>query len=355
MKTSSISLFIACAVASLAAASDEVYAVRTVKPGRRTIAQTLVKTGSLDSPASVELCAKESGRLETAAGPDGAVLEEGSVVKRGERVATLDARPFKAARDASAAALESAKVALADAEREKTRTAGLFEDGTATRQELDAAETALGAAKAAVARAEAELTQAELALAETEVLSPMDGVISAKHLHPGAMVTPSVPLYTIVATDPLRVLLDVPTTAYPLVKPGVTTISATVDAYPGETVKLKVDRIYPTADADTRTMTVRALLPNPDGKYAPGMFVRGEIALDERADVLVVPMNALLRNVDRYSVYAVENGIARLHDVTIGVRYDDVMEIVSGVDPDDELVTDGMYRLADGVAVRVVE
>lgn len=355
MKTRSFLPFLLCLAATFAAASDEVYAVRTVKPRKRTIAQTLVKTGSLGSPASVALCAKESGRLEATAGADGIELEEGSTVKLGERVATLDARPFKAARDAAAAALESAKVSLADAEREKARTEGLFEDGTATRQELDAAETALGAAKAAVARASAELTQADLAVEETEIRSPMNGVISVKHLHPGAMVTPSTPLYTIVATDPLRVLLDVPTTAYPLVKPGVTTIDATIDAYPGEAVKLKVDRIYPTADSDTRTMTVRALLPNPDGKYAPGMFVRGEIALNERADVLVVPMNALLRNVDRYSVYAVENGIARLHDVTIGVRYDDVMEIVSGVNPDDELVTDGMYRLADGVAVRVVE
>lgn len=343
------------ATAPVFADEDPVYAVRTCHPEKRTIAQTLVKTGSLESPASVDLCAKVAGRLDRMDGEDGKAIVEGSRVAKDSFVFSLDDREYKARFAAAEAEVASAEVSVNDAVREHARTKGLFDDGAATRQELDRAETDLAAANAGLARAKAQLDQAKLDLGETEVRSPMNGVVSKKFLHPGAMVSASTPVCTIVQTDPLRLLLDIPTTAFPLVDPGKTTISATVDAYPNDPVKLVLDAAYPTADAATRTITVRAMVPNPDGKFAPGMFVRGEIALNERPDILVVPMNALLRNVGHYSVYKVKNGVAHLSPVEVGLRYDDVMEIVSGVEMGDELVTDGMFRLADGSLVNVVQ
>ena len=101
--------------------------------------------------------------------------------------------------------------------------------------------------------------------------------------------------------------------------------------------------------------TVRALLPNPDGRYRPGMYATGAFALDERADVLVVPFEAVLRIRDRRCVYKVAGGRAVLADVEAGLRHDDVVEIVSGLSEGDEIVVDGLHRLADGAAVRVVE
>ena len=343
------------AVAPAFAEEDPVYAVRTCHPEKRTIAQTLVKTGSLETPATVDLCAKVAGRIDRMAGENGQPIVEGSRVATAGFVFSLDAREYKARSAAAEAEVLSAEVSRNDAVREFNRTKGLFDDGAATRQELDRAETELAAANAGLARAQAQLDQAKLDLEETEVRSPMNGVVSKQFLHPGALVSASTPVCTIVQTDPLRLLLDIPTTAFPLVEPGRTTILATVDAYPDEPVKLVLDAAYPTADAATRTITVRAMVPNPDGKFAPGMFVRGEIALNERPGVLVVPMNALLRNVGRYSVYKVKDGVARLSPVEVGLRYDDVMEILSGVEEGDELVTDGMFRLADGSRVNVVQ
>jgi membrane fusion protein (multidrug efflux system) len=180
-------------------------------------------------------------------------------------------------------------------------------------------------------------------------------ILAAKRLDPGAMVASSSEILTIVATDPLRALFDVPTTSLPLLRPGEAKVRVTVDAYPDDPVDLVVDEAYPTADAGTRTVTVRASLPNPDGRFRPGMFATGAFALDERADVLVVPFEAVLRIRDRRCVYKVQDGKAVLADVEAGLRHDDVVEIVSGLAEGDEIVVDGLHRLADGAAVRVVD
>jgi RND family efflux transporter MFP subunit len=141
------------------------------------------------------------------------------------------------------------------------------------------------------------------------------------------MVSSSDVIYTITQTNPLRVLFDIPTTVFPLLKVGTTQIRLTVDAYPDENVDLVVEEAYPTANELTRTITVRAKLENAQGRYKAGMFVSGEIFLNQRENVLVVPYDAVHRVVDKYYVYTIENGRAKLVPVTIGIRYDDVMEM----------------------------
>ena len=354
------SLFLSLLLLSVAALADEpgserIFAVRTARPQRRTIAQTLVRTGSLAAPAEVALCAKVPGRLASVAGEDGRRIEEGVRVRAGEMVAKLDDREYRISRDAAAAAVAAARAEAESAAREFSRTERLRGSGVATEQEFDGALAARDRTAAALAQAESALAAAELNLEETVVRAPMDGVVSARRLDPGAMVTGASEILTVVATDPLHVLLDVPTTALPLVRPGETKLRATVDAYPDDPFDLVVGEIYPTADSDTRSVTLRALLPNPDGRCLPGMYVKGEIALDERPDVLVVPFEAVLRIVGRRCVYRVVDGRAALTDVRVGLRHDAVVEIAEGLSPDDEIVVEGLHRLTDGAAVRVVE
>lgn len=359
MKRISLSAALALAFAAGLAAAQEpaakVFAVRTAKPERRTIAQTLVKTGSLDAPARVSLCAKVPGRLLAVALDDGTAVEEGTRVKAGQVVARLDDREYSIARDTAKAAAEAARALAQDAAREFERTEKLRAAKVSTEQEFDVARFARDRTAASLAQAEGGLAKAELDLDECAVRAPFDGVVAAKRLDPGAMVASSSEILTIVATDPLRALFDVPTTALPLLRPGETKVRVTVDAYPDEPADLVVDEAYPTADAGTRTVTVRASLPNPDGRFRPGMFATGAFALDERADVLVVPFEAVLRIRDRRCVYKVQDGKAVLADVEAGLRHDDVVEIVSGLAEGDEIVVDGLHRLADGAAVRVVD
>lgn len=363
MKRATIAALIAAATAAFPAdaapspdaGTERTFAVRTARPERATIANVLVKTGELAAPARVKLCAKVSGRLDETRLADGSDVTEGTRAARGDVLARIDAREWRVKRDAAAAAVAAARAESDSARREFARAEKLRQSGAATQQEFDAALSARDRAAAALAEAECDLAAAELDLSECEVRAPFDGVVESKSLHPGALVSPSGEIFGFVATDPLHALFDVPTTALPLLKPGETKVGVTVDAYPGETLPLVVADVFPTADAATRTVRAKAILPNPAGKYVPGMFATGSFALGERAGVLVVPFEAVLRIESRRCVYKVENGRAKLADVETGLRRDDVVEIVSGLADGDEIVVDGLHRLADGVPVRVVD
>lgn len=340
---------------SAADTTEKAFAVRTAKAETRTIAQTIVKTGSLSSPAVVDISPRVSGRLLSTINAAGKELEEGALVKKGDIIATLDAREYEAKLKAAEATVQYAEAAFKDKTREYERLKKLFEKSVATEQERDLAESAQLCAEAELNKAKADLAAAQLNLDETKLYAPMDGAISAKKLYPGAMVSSSDVIYTITQTNPLRVLFDIPTTVYPLLKVGTTTVKLTVDAYPDEPVNLVVSEAYPTANEITRTITIKAVLDNQNGKYKPGMFVSGEIFLNQRDDVIVVPYDAIHRVVDKYYVYVVENEKAKLTPVTIGIRYDDVIEITSGISVGAEVVTEGKHRLADGVRVNVVK
>lgn len=350
------------ALAALAAATvfaqepeAKVYAVRVARPERRTIAQTLVKTGFLAAPAEVALCSKVAGRLALTALDDGTPVEEGVRAKAGEAVARLDDREYRIARDSAAAAAAAARALADDAAREFARTEKLRSSNVASEQDFDVARFARDRTAASLAQAEGGLAKAELDLEETVVRAPFDGVVAAKKLHPGAMLSASSEIYTFVATDPLYALFDIPTASLPLLRPGETKVRVTVDAYPGSPIDLAVAEAYPTADSNTRTVRVKAILPNREGRFLPGMFASAAFALDERKEVLTVPFEAILRIKGRRCVYVVKDGKAVLTDVETGLRHDEAMEIVSGLSDGDTIVIDGLHRLSDGVAVRVVE
>lgn len=331
------------------------YAVRTAKPSRTTIANVLVKTGSLASEAEVRICSKISGRLAETSLDDGTSVSEGVRAKKGDVVARLDSREWRVKRDAAAAAVAAAEAEAGAAAREFSRTERLRASGTATQQELDSALAARDRTAAALEEARCGLAAAELDLSECEIRAPFDGVVVSKALHPGAMVSPSDEIFGFVSTDPLRALFDLPTAVLPLVKSGETKVGVAVDACPGETAQLVVDEIFPSADASTRTVRVKATLPNGGGKYFPGMFATGTFALDERKDVLTVPFEAVLKIEGRRCVYKAVDGRAVLADVTTGIRRDEIIEIVSGLSDGDEIVVDGIHRLADGAALRIVD
>lgn len=334
------------------AAADRVFVVRTGKPERRTLAQTIKKTGGLYSPAVVDVSARITARLMTLELEDGTRVEEGTRVKKGQRIATLDPRDHAAQKHAATAALKSVAATLADKQRELNRAEVLFKQGTATEQERDLALADFERATAAVEQAQAQVEIAQINVDETLLTAPMDGVVSARHVEPGTLLSAGVKVVTITQIDKLRFQVNVPTTLYAQLALNETGIGIEIDAYPGEQVQAKLSRIFPVAESETRTVRIETVVDNPDGRYLPGMFATGTLALNARPDVLVIPFDAAVRDVDRHFVYCVREGVARAVDVKVGIRADDVIEIISGLSEADEIVVVGQHRLADGVRVR---
>lgn len=333
--------------------TDRVFLVRTVKPVRTAIAEVVVQTGSIESPAVVDLSPKVSGRLVSTSLDGGTDVVEGTPVKAGQVIARLDNRDYAARVAAAEASLASAQATLEDARKEFARTEALLKENTATEQESDRALAALKRAEAGVGEAEAALALAKLDLEETEIKAPMDARVAVKNLYPGAMLSPASVIYRLVAMDELRIFFEVPTTRFSKIKPGTTDVAVVVDAYPGEELHLPVHSVHPAANERTRTVRVELRLPNADGKYLPGMYVRGELALDKREGALAVPHECLVPMIGRTIVYEVRDGRAVAREVKLGVRQDDLQEILDGLDENAEVVVAGTHRLADGVAVKV--
>lgn len=329
------------------------YIVRVARPERASIAETVVKTGYMEAPATVDIFPKISGRLIATTLDDKTNVTEGTRVKHNDVIGRVDPRDYQANLEAAEAMHDHAKATLDDAHKEFARTEALLEEGTATEQEADRSKAALLRAEASLKEAETRVVLARIDLEETEIRAPFDGRIAAKHAYTGAMLTPNTPVYTLMQMDPLRLFFDLPTTAFAKIKPGTTPVAVIVDAYPDETLNCVICNVHPAASATTRTVKVEMQIENPNGKYLPGMYARGEIALNRREDVLVIPRDCIIKVLDRDVVYKVIDARVVTTEVKLGIRQDDRYEVLSGLTEDDDIVTMGLHRLTDGVPVRI--
>ena len=339
-----------CAV--FAQDQGRVYIVRTGKPTRQTIAQSIRKTGSLVSPAEVAISAKVGGRLLKLELADGTRLEEGVRVKAGDKIAEIDARDYRAQLEAAKATVASAEATVKDAKREFDRANTLFKEGTATEQERDQAEASYERAVAALAQAKAQAEIADINLDETVITAPMDGVVTKRAVEPGTLLTAGAQIATITQMNPLRFQLALPTTIFASLAPGKTHVSIEVDAYPGQPIDATVSRVYPVADDATRTVRVETTVDNATGRLVPGMYAVGALDLDRRENVLCVPFDAIIKNDKERIVYRVADGVAQAVKVKLGVRSDAIVEVVEGLSDNDEIVLAGQHRLTDGAKVK---
>jgi membrane fusion protein (multidrug efflux system) len=127
-----------------------------------------------------------------------------------------------------------------------------------------------------------------------------------------------------------------------------------LDAYPGEAFTGRVYAVEPVVDERTRTIAMRARIPNKGFKLKPGMFVRVAITLDSRPNAVIIPEEAIWPQGKSSFVYRVVDGKAALTKVEIGNRSPGSVEILKGLAANDVIITDGQIKLKDGAAVSVI-
>ncbi len=196
----------------------------------------------------------------------------------------------------------------------------------------------------------------------TRLKAPFSGIISGKYFEPGEMYTgapiPTVgkaAILTLVQIDRLKLVVPVSEKYYPQIKSGMEAMVKN-DTYPDRSFTGKVARVFPTIDPATRTFSVEVVLSNSGGILRPGMFARVSFDLEE-VNAIVLPALAVLKmqgSNERY-LFIEKEGKAKRISVTIGSRYDDLVEVVSDLlQPGDKVIVSGQSRLLDGVAVEVV-
>ena len=223
----------------------------------------------------------------------------------------------------------------------------------AAEAQLDADLGAVKAAEALIRQREAALDLGRKRLTDTVVPAPLTGVVARRHVTVGEFVKDNTPLFTVVATDPLKYAGTVPERATPEIQAGQEA-RLSVEAFGTRAFPAQVTRVAPVVDIPTRTLALEARVPNGQGLLKPGFFARGAVLTRRDVRVPFVPAEALAYAVGISKVFAIANGRAQERPVKAGVRQAGWVEILDGVKPGETVATSGLAQLYDGAPVTPV-
>ena len=264
-------------------------------------------------------------------------FDDGTFVRRGQTLAVLS-------QGQQTAQLAEAQARQREAQQQLGRIATLRERGFATKSSEDAQ-----IAAAASARAQAQQVQAQIG--ERVITAPFSGYVSLRNISPGAVVNSGTPIATISDISTIKLDFPVPETALSAIRPGLT-IEARSAAYPETPFRGQIATVDPVIDPNTRAVTVRARLANPDARLKPGMLLTVSIETAPRMS-LSVPELAVVGEGDRRFVYVIDKGTAKRVEVRTGLRQNGRVEIIEGIQPGQPVVTEGVVKLSDGMKVRL--
>lgn len=198
----------------------------------------------------------------------------------------------------------------------------------------------------------ADLNLIEAMLRQTVIRAPFDGVIGLRQISEGSVISPSDVIVTVVNIDPIKIDFSIPERYANIVQQG-SRITFTNAAVEGESVG-EVYAIAPNIDAATRTLQLRAISPNKDRKFLPGMFVGIKVNLEVNEDALMVPAQSLIPDLDGYKVFVAnaENVIEEVK-VSIGIRTATDVQIVDGLKVGDRVLTTGIIQAKPGMVVNI--
>ena len=272
-------------------------------------------------------------RIESIDFADGAVVRRGAVIarlSRGEQSADLNAVEARAR----------------EAGQQLDRLQTLQERGFATNAAVDQ-QTALRDS----ARAEANAIRSRIS--DRVIRAPFDGVLSLRTVSSGTVVSSGSAIATISDISSIKLDFTVPENFLTAIAPGQV-IEAKSAAYPDQVFYGKIDNISPLADPLSRSLTVRAILPNQARRLRPGMLMTVRIVSDTRTG-LAIPETALVAQGDQNFVFRVDtDGIARRTPVEVGLRSNGMVEIRSGIKLGSKIVADGTVKVRDDAPVEAV-
>jgi len=266
---------------------------------------------------------------------------DGQPVKKDDLLAELS-------NDEEIAMLAGAEVNLAEQEREVKRLQGLADDGAVSQVRLQEYLTARDLALQKIEEAKAQL-------ADRQILAPFDGVLGFRRISVGALVAPGDVIATLDFIDTIKLDFAVPETFLGDLKPGMM-IDARSSAFPDEAFKGKVTDIDSRVNPITRSVIVRAEIPNPDHKLRAGMLLTTQVKKNPTAS-MAIPERALVSVQESRYVFVVSeaDGKATVNRVAVetGRRLPGYVEVLEGLEKETLIVVDGLIGLRDGAEVTI--
>lgn len=276
-------------------------------------------------------------------------VEIGDNVTKGQVLAKMDQVQLQTVENQ----MRQAELQMKNNEVEYGRLKGLYDAGGLSQSDLDAIELAYEASKIAYNNAK---KQYENLLENSVLLSPINGVVTARNYDVGDMYAMSAPIFTVEQIVPVKVLVGVSESDYTKVHVG-DKVTVVADALPGQDFVGEVNRIYPTVDPATRTFTVEVKINNEKMELRPGMFARATITFGSNNSI-IVPDVAVVKQQgsgERFVYVLNQDGTVSYTKVVLGRRLGKEYEVLEGIEDGAKVVTGGMIRLKDGVKVIVNE
>jgi membrane fusion protein (multidrug efflux system) len=266
-------------------------------------------------------------------------FQEGQLVKRGAVLVEFDSAQARAD-------LAAAEAALAESRSQYNRSRELVETKVISQAQMDQLEATLKTNEAKVAAARARLE-------DTIIRAPFDGRIGFRRISVGGLVNPGTVICTLDDTSVMKLDFTVPQSYLFGLSPGLP-ITAQIAGVPNKTFTGRITTLDSRVDPVTRSIVVRAELPNKDGTLKPGMFMTAKISA-AASKALLIPEGALVPEQGKSFVFVVKDGVAFKREVTIGRRRPGEVQVTSGLDHGERVVVEGTQKIRDGIQVVEVD
>lgn len=302
---------------------------------RQPVHETLPLVGSFTANEQVEIKAESEGFVETIG------FSEGQEVAKGALLVTLDESKLQAGLEESESSLKLSRQTF-------ERATELLGAKLISQQEYDQASSRLASDEATVSLRRRQMRDAR-------VTAPFKGVVGARQVSPGQLVNRAMTLTWLVDLDPVKVEFNVPERFLGQVEVGQT-IHVSVAAWPARDFQGKVFFVAPFVDPVTRTVLMKAEVPNGERLLKPGMFANLDLTLQVRSNAVVVPEAALSQILDgnRAVVMLVDaEDTVTPRPVKVGMRLPGLVEITEGLTGTERVVVQGLQKIAPGMKVRI--
>jgi membrane fusion protein, multidrug efflux system len=333
--------------------------VKVAEVLQKTVPIYVENVGETVGAADIEIRARVEGFLQTVN------FQEGSFVKKGDLLYTIDPQPLRAALAEAQGRVAEAQAQLSKAQNDVARYKPLVEKNAISKQEYETSVSAEAAASASVEAAKASAQDAQLNLGYTNVVSPIDGLVGKTQVKPGNLVGRGEnTLLTVVSNvDSVHVRTNVSERDYLRLARAKGAVAKESDkgSYAFELVladgsvynhKGKLVFADRAVDPTTGTLGIEAEFPNPDHLLRPGQYTRVRAAIDEKKDAILVPQTAVQELQGTYSVAVVgsDNKVS-LRPVQASDRIGSLWLIDSGLKPGEKIIIEGLQKVRDGVVV----
>ena len=318
--------------------------VTMATPRERTVVRDVAASGAVAAWEEVAVGVELSG-LRVAY----VEVEVGSTVNKGDVLLRVDSRTMDSQLAQAQASLAEARTNLDTAQRKARRMRQLADEKMVSLQDAEEAEASRNNANARVNTALASLDAAQVQRDFTVVRAPVDGVVSARSVQPGQVVSAGTELIRLIRDGRLEWRAELPQADLLRVTPGA---RVRVQSPTGD-VEGTIRRVSPSLTPETRTGTIFADLPEP-GPLRAGVFAQGRIALAQ-SKALLVPDEAVVRRDGRTYVFTVDqDNRCRQRNIEVGGSFGSDVEVLKGLEAGERVVAQGAGFLGDGDLVRVV-